>query len=79
MQSSEPAAVSSQTPPEANLQQDADKHLVTHFDSVQTISTTTTTPSLLPMLSQSLIRNTDYKPLLEQLRSVNGLAMPSMV
>lgn len=54
--------------PAVDLQQDADRHLVTHFESVQTISTTTTTPSLLPMLLSSLIRNTDYKALLESLR-----------
>jgi len=53
----------------ATIQQDADRHLVTHFESVQAISTTTTTPSLLPMLLQSLTRNTDHKPLLELLRS----------
>lgn len=58
----------SPAPSSVNLQQNADNHLVTHFDSVQTISTTTTTPSLLPMLLQSLIRNTDYKPLLDRLR-----------
>ena len=52
----------------ATIQQDADRHLVTHFESVQAISTTTTTPSLLPMLLQSLTRNTDYKPMLEVLR-----------
>lgn len=57
----------------ATIQQDADRHLVTHFESVQAISTTTTTPSLLPMLLQSLTRNTDYKPMLEVLRQ-GGLA-----
>lgn len=57
----------------ATIQQDADRHLVTHFESVQAISTTTTTPSLLPMLLQSLTRNTDHKPLLELLRQ-GGMA-----
>ena len=64
----------------ATIQQDADRHLVTHFDSVQAISTTTTTPSLLPMLLQSLTRNTDHKPLLELLRSgtfASNLFVPS--
>lgn len=50
------------------IQQDADRHLLAHFESVQAISTSTTAPSLLPMLLQSLVRNTDYKPLLDQLR-----------
>ena len=64
----------------ATIQQDADRHLVTHFESVQAISTTTTTPSLLPMLLQSLTRNTDHKPLLELLRSgtpASNLFVPS--
>ena len=52
----------------ATIQQDADRHLTAHYESVQAISTTTTTPSLLPMLLQSLVRNTDYKPLLDELR-----------
>ncbi len=73
----EPTAVAPPTPlateaeptSAATIQQDADRYLVTHFESVQAISTTTTTPSLLPMLLQSLTRNTDYKPLLEVLRS----------
>ena len=52
----------------ATIQQDADRHLITHFESVQAISTSTTTPSLLPVLLQSLTRTTDYKPLLELLR-----------
>lgn len=52
----------------ATIQQDADCHLTAHYESVQGISTTTTTPSLLPMLLQSLVRNTDYKPLLDELR-----------
>lgn len=52
----------------ATIQQDADRHLGAHFESVQAISTSTTTPSLLPMLLQSLIRNTDYQPLLDELR-----------
>ena len=53
----------------ATIQQDADRHLIRHFESVQSISTSTTTPSLLPVLLQSLTRTTDYKPLLELLRS----------
>lgn len=52
----------------ATIQQDADRHLTAHFESVQAISTSTTAPSLLPMLLQSLVRNTDYKPLLDELR-----------
>lgn len=52
----------------ATIQQDADRHLITHFESVQAISTSTTTPSLLPVLLQSLTRTTDYKPLLQLLR-----------
>ena len=40
-----------------------------HYDSVQQIVAGTTTPNLLPRLAESLSRNTDYKPLLEALRS----------
>eukprot|EP00891_Asterochloris_glomerata_P005851 jgi/Astpho2/5851/Aster-x1326 len=40
-----------------------------HYDSVQQIVASTTTPNLLPRLAESLSRNTDYKPLLEALRA----------
>ena len=42
--------------------------LQAHYDSVQQIVVSTTTPNLLPRLAESLSRNTDYKPLLEALR-----------
>ena len=42
--------------------------LQAHYDSVQQIVASTTTPNLLPRLAESLSRNTDYKPLLEALR-----------